>query len=444
MALGLVAECVSGDREGGARVWGMPVRGGNTGVTKGVSRKGGVQDSGGMETPRHSAPRLVAKWLADRSVLPTSVEAVLGYYADSGVFDYTSLWLKRRVDDTTERIIAEAFEEIERELEREFGVESVVFEYDTKLTLPAELTLGYIYRTLMTEASSNRDPVTDSPGGIFQFRVGRWLGRNRENSGATRFGGEIERAEMMTALIVEALIEGDIRDAINDDEYADFDVTLNSTGEVPGRRVAEIAQRVLQDSIGPRFDAFPPEVKEAYSWAVEISERHQAKDEYFRDLITDDGDGAAIERIQEEYKFASFDERPELFEADDLNLPYLKTQYRRVGVIYDGMIEMYRAAGFSISDAFKKSIVLAIIGAQIWLDDVDDYEDDRIEGQLTPVIAEYVVADDPGKAYENTVRITEQYLDLAKQYAMESGTPLTGIAVEYILRSGNPQNLPRS
>lgn len=381
-----------------------------------------------METDRRSGFQRAAHWVAETGVLPTSGAAVLGYYADTGVLDYSSILLKRRVDTVIGSIIADTFEAIEQGLEAAFGVPSVEFAYDTKLVLPAQLTLGYLYRTL-PEVNSRLPGLR---------RVNRHEGR------AHGEGDGVARAEAITALIVEALIEGDIRDAINDDEYGDFEVNFDTSSVENGRRVAEVAQRVLQESIDRRFEEFPEGVLEAYSWAVEVSERHQAKDEYFRELLVDAPDAVAQEQIRAEYKFAKFDAPPRLFNAEELELPYFKTQYRRVGVIYDGMIEMYRAAGFSVSEEFKKSIIFAIIGAQIWLDDVDDFATDRIEGQLTPVIAEYAMSDDPRKAYENTVRITEEYLELAKQYAVTSGTHLTGIAVEYIYRSGDPTHLPRS
>jgi hypothetical protein len=106
------------------------------------------------------------------------------------------------------------------------------------------------------------------------------------------------------------------------------------------------------------------------------------------------------------------------------------------------MLDLYRLAGLDIDDEFAKAIVLAIIGAQVWLDDVDDYDDDRAEGQLTPVTAEYLLAPDDEAAYRRVVDVTEQYLDLAKTYATAADSPLTGVAVEYIYRSGDPGVLP--
>lgn len=405
-----------------------------------------------MRMAQYSIRRRGARWLANRGILPTALEAVLGYYADAGIFDLSALRLKRRVDETVAAITGAAFDAIARELERELDRDGVEFAYDTKLILPAELTLGYIYRDLIDQAPVGFDPVT----GRRDWSLRGMLRRNYPGSGTRGsrvlteeergLAEEADRATAITTLIVEALIEGDIRDAINDNEYADFEVNFTTSSVDERRRIAETAQAVLRSSVRERFDQFPEGVEDAYEWAVEVSERHQAKDDYFRELVGDQapGNGEMVARVRDEYKYAEFESFPALFGASERDLPYLKTQYRRVGVIYDGMIEMYRAAGFAIDDAFKKSIVLAIIGAQIWLDDIDDFREDNAEGQLTPVIAEYLLADTDRIAYENTIRITEQYLDLAKRYAMESGTPLTGIAVEYILRSGNPTALPHS
>ena len=347
--------------------------------------------------------------LADSDVLPTSLRGVLGYYADSGVFDWGSLRLKRRVDATTEAMIEDAFAAVESALAKEFDRPAVTFEYDTKLVLPAQLTLGYLYRR----------------------------------------GDDRAAAEELTRLAIEALIDGDMRDAINDDEFGDFVVDFE-TDEADRRRVAEIAQQRLQRRVESDFADYPDAVREAYDWAVGVSEAHQDQDDHFRDLmagVRGEGDldpEPARERIRAEYRDATFGDPPAVFEPAELELPYLKTQYDRVGVIYDGMIEMYRAAGLGVADAFKKSIVLAIVGAQIWLDDVDDFRADRREGQLTPVTAEYLLADTDRAAYESTVDLSEEYLDLAKDHATAVDSVLTGIAAEYIYRSGDPGVLPGS
>ena len=349
--------------------------------------------------------------LARRDALPTSLRAVLGYYADSGVFDYRALRLQSRIDDTTDAIVRDAFGAVEEALAAEFDRDFVDFAYDTKLVLPAELTLGYLYRRL--DAADHDD------------------------------------AEAVTRLVIEALIDGDMRDAINDDEFEDFEVDF-PTDDGTIRRVAEVAQDTLQTRVDAMFDDYPDAVREGYDWAVDISERHQDDDERFRELMgAADGEAdvaltpaAAREGIREEYKYAAFEDPPAIFD-DELDLPYFKTQYDRVGVIYSGMIRMYREAGLPVEEAFEKSIVLAIVGAQIWLDDIDDFRADMREGQLTPVTAEYLLADTDSEAAERAVSISEDYLDLAKAHATAVDSTLTGIATEYIYRSGDPSVLPR-
>jgi hypothetical protein len=267
----------------------------------------------------------------------------------------------------------------------------------------------------------------------------------------------VVRAEQMTRLSIEALVDGDMRDAINDAEFEDFEVSEGDRREPSRRhgersepwspdrrRVAEVAQATLQSHLEGLLADLPDSVAEAYQWAVDYSEAHQDRDDYFRELIDDAeaGDAEARKAIREEYKFADYDEPPATLSADEQELPYSKTQYARVGVIYDGMLDLYRLAGLDIDDDFAKAIVLAIIGAQIWLDDVDDYADDRAEGQLTPVTAEYLLRPDDRAAYSHVVDITQQYLDLAKAYATAADSPLTGVAVEYIYRSGEPGVLP--
>jgi hypothetical protein len=357
--------------------------------------------------------RVGASWLAGREALPTALRAVLGFYGSTGSLDYSAIRLRSAVDEAVEEMIESAFADVEAALAAEFEVDDVTFEYDTKLTLPAELTLGYLYRQLGHPAAGG-DAPTDDP--------------------------EIRRAEDVTALIVEALIDGDMRDARNDEEYEDFEVSLDlAAGDLP--TVARIAQETLQASIEDRLADYPESVTGAYERAVEISESHQDEDDYFRELW--DGEDADAEAIRAEYKHAGFEEPPALFDERILELPYFKTQYERVGVIYEGMFGMYRGAGFDIPDDFEKSIVLAIVGAQVWLDDVADYRDDLAEGQLTPVTAEYLLADDDGAARETVVEIARAYLELAQEFARSAGTPMAGIAVEYIERSGDPSALPR-
>ena len=348
-----------------------------------------------------------ADWVARRSLTPTAVRAVFGYYASAGVLDVGSLRLKRRADSTVERMIREAFADVEEAIAAEFGYGYVSFEYDTKLVLPAKLTLGYLYRTL------------DEPAHY--------------------------EAEAVTRLAVEALLDGDMRDAINDAEYGDFVVDFETTA-ADRALIAEIAQELLQARVEEQLGRFPDGVREGYEWAVDISERHQDEDEQFRALMdrAQDGDTDALDAIERRYKYADFETPPDLFTDEELDLPYLKTQYDRVGVIYDAMIEMYRETGFAIPDAFQRSIVLAIIGAQLWLDDLDDYEADMHDGQLTPVTAEYLLAESAAAAKSSVVAISEAYLDRAREQATVADSTLTGIATEYIHRDGDPEKLPTS
>jgi len=402
--------------------------------------------------------RRLAGWLADRETIPTAGRAVLGYYAETGVFDRETIRLKRLVDRRTEAMVADTFDPVEAAIADAFDAESVAFEYDTKLTLPAELTLGQLYRTARRQADDGTDPVAlsvwaedtlegevedDDAVGPIRFRepisTAQWT------AGPETPQDLLDRSEYLTRLVVAALIDGDMRDAINDDEYDDFEVSID-LGPGDRKRVAEIAQERLQSDLEAAFERLPAEIQEIYDWAVTLSERHQERDPHFRSLLDDAraGEEDALEDIREEYRDAplsTLEADVDLFEGIE-DLPYLKTQYARVGVIYDGMIEMYRRAGLPVEEPFKRSIVLAIIGAQIWLDDIDDFAADRADGQLTPVTAEYALADDDREAYERIVDISERYLDLATHFAADTDSPLTGIAAEYIYRSGDPSVLP--
>ena len=352
--------------------------------------------------------RASAAWLAARDDLPTALQAVLGYYADSGLFDYRSLRLKRRVDGVAEALVDDAFAAVEERAGTEFDA-PVDFAYDTKLILPAKLTLGYLYR---------RADCAD------------------------------DHADRLTRLVVEALVDGDMRDAVNDAEYDDFEVRVGGAVATDDRRrrVAELAQETIEERVGTLFAEFPDSVRAAYERAVEVSERHQTQDPHFRRLMAraEEGDGDALEAIRVEYRDADFADPPDAFGETERGLPYIKTQYDRVGVIYEGMVGMYRAAGLPVSPAFERSIVLAIIGAQVWLDDIEDYAADMREGQLTPVTAEYLLAERDRKAYDRVLGATNSYLDLAKAHATTADSALTGIATEYIYRDGEPELLPGS
>lgn len=383
--------------------------------------------------------RRPARWLADRDRLPPAAQAVLGYYARTGVVDLRSLWLKRRVDAAVDAMVADAFEAVENAVAEQLGRESVSLAYDTKLLLPAQLTLGYLYRRVE--------------------------------------GTDRARAERLTALVVAALLDGDMRDAIADKEYGDFEFA-RPVSDADRRAAAETAQKVLQARVTTALDRQPDAVREIYDQTVAVSEQHQDQDKQFRELMTAateqdqaldqhqsrDHPAAAVvsdspstdnaddtpaeqaltprERIAAEYRHASFDEPPALFDDKIRSLPYIKTQYDRVGVIYHGMVDMYRAAGFTVGDPFQRSIVLAIIGAQIWLDDIDDYRADVAAGQLTPVTAEYLLAADDSTARTAVVALTETYLRRAQRQAGKANSTLTGIATEYIYRAGDHSALP--
>jgi len=391
--------------------------------------------------------RAAAGWLADRSAFPTSVRAVFGYYGHSGAFDLESLRLKSTVDERTEAMVEDVFTMIESALAEEFGVESVTFEYDTKLILPAQLTLGHLYREARMRADS--DPVADSTwAGRVANRVES--DRYRDPEDPEQWAGTpadpaalVDRAEYLTRVVIEALLDGDMRDAVNDAEYDDFEVSIHIEPE-EYERVARVAQQTLETNLTETLGALPDEVEEIYDWAVDVSEAHQDRDPRFRELYerAREGDQEAVGAISDEYRDAAFDVDTDVFTDAERDLPYLKTQYARVGVIYDAMIEMYRETGLPVDDAFKRSIVLAIIGAQIWLDDVDDYGADLEDGQLTPVTAEYVLADSDREAARRVREVTERYLDLARENATDSESPLTGIATEYIYHSGDPHVLP--
>ena len=345
-----------------------------------------------------------AEWLADRDRAPDSARAVVGYYADTGVFDYRSLVLKRRVDDVVGAMLDRLFDELGRVVAAELGYDEVTLDYDTKLVLPAKLTLGRLYREL--------DPA------------------------------DHRHAEEMTRLAVEALIDGDMRDAINDEEFEDFEVDVRIDGD-ERRRLAETAQEHLQQRVQKQLSARSASVRETYEAAVELSNTHQARDERFRELMAGVQRGeTSPERLAAEYRDVPFEEPPELLTESELSLPYIKTQYDRVGVLYDAMLGMYRESGLQIARSFQRCIVLAIIGAQVWLDDIDDFEADIRSGQLTPVTAEYLLAGEDDDPREAVVALGRSYLDRAKQEATAIDSALTGIAVEYILCSGEPDALP--
>jgi hypothetical protein len=400
-----------------------------------------------------------ARWVSRRDRVPLSLRAVARFYARTGELDLTALRIKSWVDDTLDEFLADAYGAIETELERELGYEDVDFRYETKLTLPVELTLGYLYRRAVEE-SDGYNPVTDEPTRSAGDAVRSFVGGTdparrerlrRESVEQVEFVGRVER---VARLCTEALLDGDMRDAINDAEYGDFE-TDPPLDDAERDRAARIAQSRLRERVEAQMDGFPDAVREAYEAAVAASNTHQADDEHFRELMAralgegDDSSNAgdpaeAVERIEAEYKYAEFEGDAGTLTAEEQGWPYCKTQYERVGVIYEGMIEMFRAADIRIEPAFEHAVVLAIIGAQVWLDDVDDFAADRAETQLTPVTAEYIVADSERAAYDRVVDIASLYLDRAIDYAVDSESILTGIAAEYIYLSGDPGVLPGS
>lgn len=391
--------------------------------------------------------------IAAADAVPTALRAVLGYYADSGQLSLSALRIRGRVESVVDGFIEDAFTAVEEAIATEVDAapSEVSFDYETKLTLPAELTLGYVYYRARQNTPQNLNPVTRSVRTplLEYFRVP--FDRDDETERRKQLLNEaeselrtIDRAESVTELVVIALIDGDMRDALNDEEFEDFSVDFPVDSTAIRRQIATVAQSTLRGLVEERFAAFDDDVRTAYEQAVAISERHQEQDDRFRRLAAAarEGDAEAREQIYEEYKHASFGEVPDMFDGEDVEHPYLKTQYERVGVIYDGMVDMYRAAGVPVSATFKKAIVFAIIGAQIWLDDIDDYVEDLRNDQLTPVTAEYLLADTDAKAYEQIVDITESYLNAAKRYAAATDSPLAGIGADYIFRSGNPSVLP--
>ena len=414
--------------------------------------------------------RGLADRLAGVGVFPTPARAVFSHYAEGGTLELSAIRLQQQVEEEVERMVEEAYADVESTLAAEFGREAVEFSYDTKLTMPVELTLSHLYRRALERAPPGVDPISGTRRTDPISKLRRRFATYPE---AAELVTEVRRAEQVAELVVVALLDGDMRDAINDAEYEDFNVDF-AVDESDRARVASIAQEVLQAAVQEHFAAFPDSVREAYDDAVDRSEAHQDRDPHFRELMVDavraaeadavtevlveetedvttaesvDGD-TARDALREEYKFADFaeagfSEPPELFAEAELDLPYLVTQYGRVGVIYHGMVEMFREAGIDLSMPFERSVVLAIIGAQLWLDDVDDFDADMAEGQLTPVTAEYLLTESDAAAYDEVVEITETYLDRARDAAHDSDAPVTGIAVEYIRHSGEPEKLPR-
>lgn len=352
-------------------------------------------------------------------VLPPKVRALASYVASARAPSALPMVaLQRTAQSEVDGMVSRAFDRVESALERALAdgalrladgavVAEPRFEYDTRLLLPAMLTHAQVHLL-----------AGDAP-------VGSWLpGRSPDAS-------MLEAGRDATSMVVRALLDGDMRDAINDGEFEDFETNLR-----PKRRVAELAQDRLFEDVEAWFDdpTTPPAVVEHYRHAVEVSETHQDTDEAFGRLLrryrTVEGEEreAAAAAIREEYAFAEPQDPPALFESE-FELPYFATQYERVGILYEDMLRMYEAAlDVSFDDGFTRAIVLMVIAAQIGLDDTDDYPEDRTE-QLTPVTAELALAEDGQSGVENVRGVLEEYLDRAER---SSDDHLTGIAIEYI------------
>ncbi|WP_379797962.1 hypothetical protein [Haloplanus sp. GCM10025708] len=233
--------------------------------------------------------RRLAEWGARRDSLPTSLRAVLGYYAATGEFDSQAVLLKRRVDETMDRLLADLYETVETALEAEFDVAAATFRYETKLTLPAELTLGYLYRQATERATGRFDPVTGTRSRLFGLGGDTANRTPPPNLSATNREAVafVDRAEGVTDLIVKALLDGDMRDAINDAEFEDFEVNDELSRAASIQRVAEVAQETLRAETERLFDRYPDEVRAAYDRAVDISESHQDEDDAFRATLRD-------------------------------------------------------------------------------------------------------------------------------------------------------------
>lgn len=398
--------------------------------------------------------KCIANYISEQKTFPTALRAILSHYSETGSLSIASL----RIQSTTDQFITETTESLYNSVEDEISAridnapDNVSFEYKTKLTLPAELTLGQVYYRAKQNTATEFDPIRRRVRTpileYFRFPFDKKYETKRKNQLLREYSDILDiigRAEEMTELVIASLIDGDMRDAINDSEYQDFQVDFPVDTSETWCAIAETAQKTVHNIVESRFAEFDQDTREAYEEAVKTSERHQERDQYFRDLAkrAKNNEDVAIKQIESEFKYPNTDPLPEIFDQSDLKLPYLLTQYRRVGVIYRGMMKMYRAVGIEIDQAFEKSIILSIIGAQIWLDDVDDYDADFKENQLTPVTAEYILHDDNVDAFRTVEKISKQYLDAAERHARLSNSPLAGIGSKYIYYSGNPSVLPQ-
>lgn len=349
-----------------------------------------------------------------RRVLPPLARAFLSYlWRVQDPYLIPVLLLREEVESEVESAIDRLFAEVESDLEDAVttgdlelapGATAVSFDYDTRLVLPAMLTHGR---------------VRELAGDVPLVRRSRAVDTDL-----------VERGRETTQYVVRALLDGDMRDAINDEEYGDFETSVR-----PRTRAAAIAQSTLEAGVLAWFDEpdTPQAVKEHYRHAVELSEGHQTRDREYRELLAQYHASEGAERretgesLRIRYRDADTAGVSRLFDAER-HLPYFATQYERVGVLYEEMLSMYEAdLEVDLGDAFKRSIVLMVIAAQMGLDDVDDYPEDR-GTQLTPVTAELALHG-PTDGIENVRGLVTTYLDRA---ADASENHLTGMAIEYI------------
>jgi hypothetical protein len=382
--------------------------------------------------------------ISESGLLPNSVRAVLGHYGRGEMSlaeGKNAIELNLHIEDRKEDFMQELFDEVAAEIGERSGEEDVDFSYDTKLTFPVELTLGKIYEEAQENLPADYD-VLDGEAGTFlerRFASDEKLRKRRERI-EKEYEAEILRVregEVFTDLVMGLLVEGDMRDAIQDDEYGDFETNASIEDE----EVAEIAQRTLLEELQPGIEEYPEGVRDAYEKAFDLSMSHQKKDKEFRRMFKDARENPEdAEEIIRPYRDGETESRFSL-DWSEVNMPFFASQYERVGVLYDSMFEGYEEAGFPIDDDFRRSMVLSTIGAQIWLDDVDDLEEDWKNGQLTPVTAEVLTSETGEEAYENIVTMKDEYLDAAREYAVKSDSDLASIGIEYIDKRGEQLDL---
>ena len=333
--------------------------------------------------------RSVAARAGKTETIPDSLRAVATYYShgDMSLRDgLNAVRVQLDAADSKDEYLSELFEDVEDELSSKTGSREE-FDYETKLTFPVEITMG----RLETQNSQ-------------------------------------QGSEEFSRLLMGLLVEGDMRDAVKDEEYGDFE----TDAEMPAETIAETAQQTVLDELQQDLSEYPEGVRDAYEEAVEQSMNHQEEDREFRKLFRDAREQPdQAEQILEPYRDVDTESRFSI-DWNDTELPFFGSQYERVGVLYDGMFEMYDEAGFEIDDNFRRSMILSTIGAQIWLDDVDDLEDDWREGQLTPVTATMLHQRDSDAAHREINQMKSSYLDEARRYAERSESDLAGIAIDYI------------